>query len=120
MRAPVLIVIDMLNDFLDAWPAAARRELIAATNALVETMRRHERPVIWMRQEFRADLSDAFLEVRTKGTRITIEDTPGSQIAAELAIAPSDPVLVKKRYSAFFGTALDQVLAEFAPDMGIA
>jgi nicotinamidase-related amidase len=60
MRAPVLIVIDLLNDFLDAWPAAARQELIESTNALIGLMRRHGRPVIWMRQEFRADLSDAF------------------------------------------------------------
>jgi isochorismate hydrolase len=33
-----------------------------------------------------------------------------------LAVAPSDTVLVKKRYSAFFGTALDEKLALLAPD----
>src|ERR1043166_3760686 len=101
MRAPALIVIDLLNDFLDAWPAAARHDIVAATNALVGLMRRNGRPVIWVRQEFRADLQDAFLELRASGKRITIEGTPGCQIAAELAVAPSDTVLVTKRYSAF-------------------
>jgi len=116
MRAPALIVIDMVNDFLDTSPRVARREIIEATNALIGVMRRHGRPVIWVRQEFRADLQDAFLEMRAKGTRITIEGTPGCEIAADLAIVPSDTVLVKKRYSAFFGTPLDRLLADLAPD----
>lgn len=35
----------------------------------------------------------------------------------ELDVQPSDSVIVKKRYSAFFGTALDEVLATFDPDV---
>jgi nicotinamidase-related amidase len=72
--------------------------------------------VIWVRQEFRPDLSDAFREVRAKGIRITIEGTPGCQLAPELATDPTDPVLIKKRYSAFFGTSLDEILALHRPD----
>jgi nicotinamidase-related amidase len=116
MKRPALIVIDVLNDFLRAWPPAGRRRLVGSINALVDIMRRHQRPVIWVRQEFRADLSDAFPEMRAKGIRITIEGTEGCQLVAELAADPSDTILVKKRYSAFFGTPLDQVLADLAPD----
>lgn len=55
--------------------------------------------------------------MRRKGIRVTIEGTPGCEIAAELAVDPAaDTVLVKKRYSAFHGTALDKVLADLAPD----
>jgi maleamate amidohydrolase len=76
----------------------------------------HQRPVIWVRQEFRADLEDAFPEMRAKGIRITIAGTPGCQITAELVVDPSDTVVIKKRYSAFYGTTLDQALADLRPD----
>src|ERR1017187_11043496 len=112
MNEPVLIVIDMLNDFLQAWAPASKQRLVQATNELVAILRGHQRPVIWVRQEFRPDLQDAFPEMRAKGIRITIAGTPGCQIASELAVDPSNTVLIKKPYSAFYGTNLDQVLAE--------
>jgi nicotinamidase-related amidase len=116
MKAPALIVVDMLNDFLRAWAPAAKQRLVRSTNALVAMVRDCHRPVIWVRQEFQPDLRDAFPEMRAKGIRITIQGTPGCEIASELALAPSDTVIVKKRYSAFYGTALDQLLAGLKPD----
>ncbi len=116
MKAPAVIVVDMLNDFLQAWPPASKERLVASTNALLAAARSRHRPVIWVRQEFQPDLRDAYPEMRKKGIRITIAGTPGCQIASELNVAPSDTVIVKKRYSAFFGTTLDQVLADLAPD----
>jgi nicotinamidase-related amidase len=112
MKQPALIVIDMLNDFLQTWAPAAKQRLVRATNDLIASVRSHQRPVIWVRQ----DLGDALPEMRAKGIRITIEGTPGCRIVSELAVDPSDTVLVKKRYSAFFGTTLDQVLADLRPD----
>ena len=44
-----LLVIDLLNDYLDRWPEADRRRLIAKTNSLVSEFRAHGRPVIWVR-----------------------------------------------------------------------
>jgi len=105
-----------LNDFLQSWAPAARQRLVQATNKLIAILRSHKRPVIWVRQEFRPDLQDALPEMRAKGIRITIEGTPGCQIVSELAVDRSDTVLIKKRYSAFFGTTLDQVLADLRPD----
>jgi nicotinamidase-related amidase len=116
MNKPVLIVIDMLGDFLQTWAPAAKQRLVQATNALVGIMRGHQRPVIWVRQEFRPDLQDAFPEMRAKGIRITIQGTPGCQIVPELTVDPSDTVIIKKRYSPFYGTTLDQALADLEPD----
>jgi nicotinamidase-related amidase len=116
MKEPALIVIDMLNDFLQTWPLASKQRLVQSTNALVDIVRNRRRPVVWVRQEFRPDLQDALPEMRAKGIRITIQGTPGCQIASELAVDPSDIVLIKKRYSAFYGTSLDQVLADLRPD----
>ena len=78
-------------------------------------MRDANHPVIWVRQEFEPDLSDAFPEMRAKGIRITIRGTRGAQIASELNIDSADPIVIKKRYSAFFGTNLDQLLADLHP-----
>src|ERR1700704_1845824 len=116
MRQPVLIVIDMLNDFLDKWEPAPKQRLIRSINDLVNVMRHCGHPVIWVRQEFEPDLRDAFPEMKTKRIRITIKGTAGCQIASDLAIAPSDPVVIKKRYSAFYGTDLDQMLQQLRPD----
>ncbi|HEY6256340.1 MAG TPA: cysteine hydrolase [Xanthobacteraceae bacterium] len=116
MREPALIVVDMVNDFLQSWAPAAKQELVRSTNALVRIVREHDRPVIWVRQEFRPDLADAFPEMRAKGIHVTIQGTQGCRIASDLDVNPADTVIVKKRYSAFFGTILDQVLADLRPD----
>lgn len=112
MTVHCLIVIDMLHDFLDQWETDRRAKLIESTNKLVEAFRRSAQPVIWIRQEFKPDLSDAFLEMRDKRISVTIEGTRGSQIHNDLAYRSSEATIVKKRYSAFFGTNLDKVLDE--------
>jgi nicotinamidase-related amidase len=116
MKKPVLIVIDMLNDFLADWEPARRQELVEAINELVGLMRVRSHPVIWVRQEFEPDLRDAFPEMKAKGIHITIKGTAGCQTIPELHLAPSDTVIVKKRYSAFFGTGLDEKLSQLRPD----
>jgi len=116
MKKPVLIVIDMLRDFLENWETKRKQSLVLSINDLVWTMRRLGHPVLWVRQEFESDLRDAFLEMKAKGIRITIKGTPGCQILPELAAEASDVHIIKKRYSAFYGTILDETLAHLLPD----
>lgn len=116
MRKPALLVIDMLRDFLDAWDSVERRRLVDSMNDLTALARARQFPVIWVRQEFEPDLRDAFREMKASGMRITIKGTPGCELVPELQIAPTDRVLIKKRYSAFFGTPLDQWLDELHVD----
>lgn len=110
MSQRCLLIIDMLNDFLDMWPEAEAARLVANTNRLAAAFRERGLPVIWVRQEFRADLSDAFLEMRDKSIAKTIENTRGAALHPELDWQAGDRVVVKKRYSAFFGTNLDTLL----------
>ncbi|MBK8232858.1 MAG: cysteine hydrolase [Candidatus Eisenbacteria bacterium] len=102
----VLIVIDMQVDFFERVPALAaqRALLVAAINELVADFRRASLPVFWVRQEFSADLSDAFLDMRRHNTAITVAGTNGCEILPELDKRAGEHVIVKKRYSAFFGT----------------
>lgn len=113
----VFLVVDMLADFFERQPALAaqRSRLVDAINQLAARMRDVGQPVIWVRQEFKPDLSDAFLDMRREGIELTIAGTPGSRLLPELHQATADHVIVKKRYSAFFGTTLDELLATFVP-----
>jgi nicotinamidase-related amidase len=115
----VLVVVDMLNDFFERSPVLAeqRPRLVASTNTLVRAFRSDGLPILWVRQEFAPDLHDAFLEMRASKTSITIAGTTGSQILPELERLPADHVIVKKRYSAFFGTDLDPRLSAIRPDV---
>jgi len=116
MNQPALIVIDMLNDFLDQWPPTTRGRLVRSIGDLVSGMRTLGHPVIWVRQEFEPGLQDAFPEMRAKKIRITIKGTVGCQTVPEMEVALGDPVVIKKRYSAFYGTNLDQLLNDLHPD----
>ncbi len=116
MEKPVLLVIDMLHDFLANWEATHRERLVGSINELVRNMRDLGHAVVWVRQEFEPDLRDAFPEMKAKGIRIVIKGTQGCQLLSELATAPSDTVVIKKRYSAFYGTTLDEILARLQPD----
>lgn len=108
----------MLTDFFErnSVLATKRLQLVANTNLLVRAFRAKRLPVLWVRQEFAADLHDAFLEMRANNVSITIAGTPGCELLPELECLPRDAVIVKKRYSAFFGTDLDARLSKMRPE----
>jgi nicotinamidase-related amidase len=107
----VTLIIDMQVDFFaHELLSRQRAELVARTNTLVAATRDATGSVVWVKQEFSPDLSDATLEVREGKINVVIAGTPGASILPELDVRPSDHVLVKKRYSAFFGTNLDGLL----------
>jgi maleamate amidohydrolase len=113
---PMLLIIDMLIDFLDPWPEADRAALVDAVRSLATAFRTPGHPIIWVRQEFEPDLRDAFLEMQRKNIRITIKGTHGCKIIPELMPHRDDLQVIKKRYSAFFGTHLDQLIVGNAID----
>ncbi len=116
MKAAILL-IELLEDYFRDGRLKANRSILAShINALTSVGRAHHLPIIWVRQVFKADLSDAFLWMRKTQTAVTIENTPGSQLLSELEQAPTDLEIVKKRYSAFFRTNLDELLQTLGTD----
>lgn len=115
---PALIVVDMLVDFFDAdiWPdsdlPAMRNDLCARINPFVHQFREAGFPVVWIKQAFEPDLSDAFPHMRRTGKAYTVRGTPGAEILPELQTEPDDLIVFKKRFSAFFGTRLADTLSE--------
>lgn len=112
-----LLIIDLLNDFFEEGLLAEHRQkLTTSVNELVDVAREQNIPVIWVRQEYKADLSDAPLYNKKHKKPITIENTKGCQLLSELHREESDHEIVKKRYSAFFNTDLDDLLGRLKAD----
>ena len=117
MERPAILVIDMLNDCFGHEELDRRRPaLCSSINHLTSIARAKGFPVIWARQEFEHDLSDAFLDMKRENIRMFLKGTPGPQVLEELVRFESDVEIVKKRYSVFYGTDLDSLLEELGTD----
>ena len=102
MGKPALIIIDMSRDFFrDGRLASLKPQMTSAINRLIKHWRSNDLPIIWVWQEFKDDLSDAFLLMRQTRTKITIEGTDGAKLLPELDFKDSDFKVIKKRYSSF-------------------
>ena len=117
MGRPVVFVIDMLNDcFGHAELDRMRATLCSSINSLTAWARARGFPVVWVRQEFEADLSDAFLDMKRDNIRMFIKGTRGPLVLDELIRDASDIEVVKKRYSMFYGTELESLLEDLDAD----
>ncbi|HHW14055.1 MAG TPA: cysteine hydrolase [Firmicutes bacterium] len=109
--AKALLVIDMLEDFLSPGgtlyigPEAGR--VIPAVAAEVNRARSEGWTVIFVCDAHRAN--DREFETFPAHC---LCGSPGAAILAQLAPSPGEPVITKRRYSAFFGTDLDLTLRE--------
>lgn len=108
-----LVAIDLVQDFFrdDSSYPTNPTHLAQNVNQLTNVARQNNAPVIWVRQEFESDLSDAYVGLRKTNTKITIKGTRGSQLLPELITDNNDVDVVKKRFSAFHETQLDSILA---------
>lgn len=113
MNKYAVILIDLVEDFfVKGLSVEDRARIIKNTNALTKVARDKNIPIIWVKQEFKADLSDAYISLRKNNIRVTIENTPGSQFLDGLNILETDYKIIKKRFSAFFNTDLDKLLKD--------
>ena len=116
MTSNCLIVIDMQNDFLKRLEDDTLAALILNTNQLIDAFRASGCPVIWVQQLLSPDLSDAPLFIRDRRISVVVEGTQGAKIHPDLARHDDDTVVIKKRYSAFFETNLQQILSDLGPE----
>jgi ureidoacrylate peracid hydrolase len=112
-----LLVIDMQHDFVAPGApleSSAGRAMIPTLNELIRFSREKGIPVIFtahVHAEDGADMglfADLYPPIAERAA--LIDGTPGAEIFAEVDKLPSDRLLKKHRYSAFYGTDLETVL----------
>jgi ureidoacrylate peracid hydrolase len=109
-----VLVIDMLNDFLEpegAMPLLEGRRLYEPIRRLLKSAREGGSPVIWVCDEHLP--SDREFEKRSVHC---LQGTWGAEIVAELEPDGEELRIPKTRYSGFFETDLDQRLRELGVD----
>jgi len=101
-----VLVIDMINDFVSGMLKSRRaREVVPNIQKLLESARSRKIPVIYACDSH----SDADVEFELWGPH-AIAGSKGAEVVPELKPKKSDHIVKKGRYSAFFGTDLDQLL----------
>lgn len=109
MTQKALIVVDMLNDFVDEKGALYcgqhARDIIAFIKKRIEAYRANGNLVIYLQDSHQED--DKEFE---KFPKHAVAGTWGHEIVPELVPVEGDPVIQKRRYSGFFETHLADVL----------
>ncbi len=115
-RAAV-IVIDMINEFCKpggrmVLPGYER--LVPPQLAVIEAARAVGAPVLWVHDAHRGNVRRD--REWAKRTPHSVENTWATEIIADLGARDDEIHIIKRRYSAFFGTDLDLTLKDLMVD----
>lgn len=111
MAQRALLVIDMLNDFiqegsvLDCGPSS--RQIIPFIQQKINEFHQSGDLVIFVCDSHQP--SDPEFEMFPPHC---VKGTPGAQIIPQLEVKDSDIIIPKRKYNAFFGTRLEEILKE--------
>ena len=110
MSKNALIIVDMLNDFVDEKGALycgkGSRDIIPFIMERLQKSRERGDLVVYLKDSH--DEKDKEFE---RFPKHCVEDTWGNEIIPELAPKPGEMVIPKKRFSGFFGTDLENILS---------
>lgn len=116
-----VIVVDVQRAFTEAPPFAAMRQIVPRIQNFLAVARSSGITVVHLKTEFRANMEDAGRPgSRTRQMMIglghgesenpLVQGHPTADIVPELTPLSSDVVVIKSRFSGFWGTNLDDVL----------
>jgi nicotinamidase/pyrazinamidase len=109
MTTKALIIVDMLNDFIDEKGALycgeTARSIIPFLEDRLKTYRNRKDLVVYLQDSH--DEEDKEFE---KFPKHSVAGTWGSEVVPELSPQTDETVIPKKRYSGFYGTDLEDVL----------
>lgn len=120
---PVLVVVDIQQGDLDeavddtadhvndGIPGMrGYRERVSRARDLVDAAHETGVPIVFFKEIHRPDHIDFGRELDGSEGVHCIETDPGTEVAREMDVRPSDYVIGKRRYSCFFGTDLEILL----------
>ncbi len=115
MAQKLLLVIDVLNDFLDPkgtlYCGDEARKIIPAVRSLVDRFAAEGQPVIYLRDAHAPD--DKEFELFASHA---VKESWGGRFIPELTPPEASLLVDKTRFSGLFGNDLDSILASFKPD----
>ena len=115
MTNRTLIIVDMLNDFIQSKGALfcgeTAQEIVPFIEQRLARYRHKGDPVIFLQDAHAPDDKEF-----DRFPPHCVADTWGSQIIDTLAPLPGETVLRKTRYSGFYGTGLEKILSEMQPE----
>ena len=115
MSKKALIIVDMLNDFIDKNGALycgdAAQSIIPFIQERLEAFRNRGDLVIYLQDSH--DKNDKEFQ---RFPSHCVSGTRGSEIIHELTPKPGEKVIPKKRYSGFYGTDLESILESAGVD----
>jgi len=109
---PLLLLVDLQNDFLSApglEPSAG--EVVRNAARLLSGARARSLPVVHAVTSVDPDAGGGMPHWRARGRRICLRGTPGHEAPAPLAPTGAEPVLAKTFFSAFSSPELDRAIA---------
>ncbi|MCC2978309.1 cysteine hydrolase [Sphingomonas sp. PL-96] len=115
---PVLVVIDVQKGSFADWEESERLPMLPdrvermyRVRSVVDAARAAGVPVIFFKEEHRANLVDFGRELDGTENIHCLETSPYTPVATEeLGVLADDYVITKRRYSCFFGTELEILL----------
>jgi nicotinamidase-related amidase len=119
MSRPVLLLMDFQHGVVERLGAPS---VIDAAGRAVKAARAAGIPVMFVRVAFRpgypeiAESNTTFSAVSVQAGDAYTQDHPATQVHAALAPAEGEPVIVKRRVSAFSGSDLDVLLRAAGAD----
>lgn len=109
-----LLVIDMQGDFVEPGAMAVQgaAELAQTLVPILASCRKHSVPIVFVIQQLRGDGRDAgrlarFAPIRNGALR---QGSGAAEVVKVLEPEPDEPIVIKRRFSGFFGTDLDLLL----------
>ena len=109
MTRKALIIVDMLNDFINKNGVLYCGESVVPIIPFIEqrlaAFRNHGDLVVYLQDSH--DENDKEFE---RFPKHAVAGSWGSEVIPELAPQPGEPVISKKRYSGFYRTGLEKVL----------
>jgi maleamate amidohydrolase len=111
-----ILIIDLQKDFFkQEYADQAKAEFVQVNlckniNQLLHSARKQNMPVIFVCTSLSPDGSDWNLRMRDLGSAVCIKGTPGEELIPGIEQERNDRIVIKKRYSAFFNTRLEEIL----------
>ncbi|MGB9749321.1 MAG: cysteine hydrolase family protein [Caldisericia bacterium] len=116
LKRSALLIIDMEYGFLDkSSPLFVQNshEIIPNIKKILNLFRKKKLSVIFIKREHRksgVDIDKTRIKIFKENRGIIIENDGSSEIIKELKPKSDEIIVIKRRWSAFFGTELDLIL----------